>query len=50
MTADSSILRTQEYKGCGIRAASYKVGPRDSGSGSLLLGAQQARLDPNVGQ
>jgi hypothetical protein len=24
---DSSILRTQEYKGCGIHAASYKVGP-----------------------
>jgi hypothetical protein len=29
MTADSSIARTQEYNGCGIRAASYKVGPRD---------------------
>jgi hypothetical protein len=26
---DASILRTQEYKGCGIRAASYKVGPED---------------------
>jgi len=24
---DGSILRTQEYKGCGIHAASYKVGP-----------------------
>lgn len=23
---DASILRTQEYKGCGIHAASYKVG------------------------
>jgi len=29
MIADSSTLRTREYKGCGIRAASYKVGPRD---------------------
>lgn len=29
MTQDASILRTQEYKGCGIRAASYKVGPQD---------------------
>jgi len=29
MTQESSILRTQEYKGCGIRAASYKVGPQD---------------------
>jgi hypothetical protein len=27
MTMDGSILRTQEYKGCGIHAASYKVGP-----------------------
>jgi hypothetical protein len=25
-TMDASILRTQEYKGCGIHAASYKVG------------------------
>ena len=24
---DGSIVRTQEYKGCGIHAASYKVGP-----------------------
>ena len=24
---DGSIMRTQEYKGCGIHAASYKVGP-----------------------
>ena len=24
---DVSIMRTQEYKGCGIHAASYKVGP-----------------------
>jgi hypothetical protein len=24
---DSSITRIQEYKGCGIHAASYKVGP-----------------------
>ena len=23
---DGSIMRTQEYKGCGIHAASYKVG------------------------
>ena len=23
---DGSIIRTQEYKGCGIHAASYKVG------------------------
>jgi len=23
-----SIFRTKEYKGCGIRAASYKMGPR----------------------
>jgi hypothetical protein len=29
MNSDTSILRTQEYKGCGIRAASYKVGPED---------------------
>jgi len=29
MNQDGSILRTQEYKGCGIRAASYKVGPQD---------------------
>jgi hypothetical protein len=26
-TMDGSIMRTQEYKGCGIHAASYKVGP-----------------------
>jgi hypothetical protein len=26
MTMDGSIMRTQEYKGCGIHAASYKVG------------------------
>jgi hypothetical protein len=29
MITDGVILRTEEYKGCGIRAASYKVGPRD---------------------
>jgi hypothetical protein len=29
MSSDASVLRTQEYKGCGIRAASYKVGPED---------------------
>jgi len=27
MIMDGSIMRTQEYKGCGIHAASYKVGP-----------------------
>jgi hypothetical protein len=26
-TMDGSIVRTREYKGCGIHAASYKVGP-----------------------
>jgi hypothetical protein len=29
MSSDASVLRTQEYKGCGICAASYKVGPED---------------------
>jgi hypothetical protein len=29
MIRDDSLLPTQEYKGCGIRAASYKIGPAD---------------------
>jgi hypothetical protein len=29
MSINASVLRTQEYKGCGIRAASYKIGPED---------------------
>jgi hypothetical protein len=29
MSTNASVVRTQQYKGCGIRAASYKIGPED---------------------
>jgi hypothetical protein len=29
MSSNASVVRTQQYKGCGIRAASYKIGPED---------------------